>query len=71
MGVLLGRSVTFCFFLDLLLNGTIKNVDEFDGRWLIVALHILIGHKLKIFNIGPKYHGKRYQLTENAVEGTG
>jgi len=43
MPVLSGRSVTFCSLLDLLLNGTIKiKVAEFDRRWFIVALFILI-----------------------------
>jgi len=54
MWVLSGRSVTFCCLLDLLHNGTIKNVDEFDRRWFIVALIILIGNTLKIFNIDQK-----------------
>lgn len=66
-----GRSVTFCSFLDLLSNGTIKYVAEIDGRWFIVALIILIGNKFKIFNIDQKYHEKRHQRTANAVEGVG
>jgi hypothetical protein len=37
-------------------------VDEFDRRWLIVALFILIGNKVKIFNIDQKYHEKRREL---------
>jgi hypothetical protein len=52
--ILSGRSVTFCSLLDLLLNGTIKiKVAEFDWRWFIVALLILIGNKFKIFSVDP------------------
>jgi hypothetical protein len=54
MPVLSGRSVTFCSLLDLLLNETIKiKVAEFDRRWFIVALFILIGNKFKIFSVYP------------------
>jgi hypothetical protein len=68
MSVLSGRSVTFCSLLDLLLNGTIKiKVAEFDWRWFIVALLILIGNKFKIFNyLGEKFD-VRFLLLKNRV----